>query len=79
MQISAHCARIGDSSGERAARRRAAVTGHRTFVMALFIELFSSPSGLLSAGVIAFIIGMAFWLGAFFNRKIAEEAKQNKR
>ena len=43
--------------------------------MKLFSDLFSTDYGLMSAGVIAFILFMAVWFGMFFKHKIAEEAR----
>ena len=43
--------------------------------MDLFIRIFDSYIGLLSFGVILFILGMAVWFYRFFNKKIAEEDK----
>lgn len=44
--------------------------------MKLFSDLFSTDYGLMSAGVIAFTIGMAVWFRLFFKRKMDESARQ---
>jgi len=46
--------------------------------MELFSRIFDSFIGILSFGVILFIIGMAVWFYRFFTKKIAEEDKLNK-
>jgi hypothetical protein len=43
--------------------------------MKLLIDLFSTDYGLMSAAVIAFMLGMAVWFSAFFKRKMDEDAK----
>lgn len=43
--------------------------------MKLLADLFSTDYGLMSAGVIAFILGMAVWFGVYFKRKMDEDAK----
>ncbi|MEI7538764.1 MAG: DUF3149 domain-containing protein [Comamonadaceae bacterium] len=43
--------------------------------MKLLTDLFSTDYGLMSIAVIAFMLGMAGWFGAFFKRKMAEDAK----
>jgi len=43
--------------------------------MKILIDLFSTDYGLMSAAVIAFMLGMAVWFRAFFKRKMAEDAK----
>jgi hypothetical protein len=42
-------------------------------------ELFTTDIGLLSLGVIVFIIGMGVWFGRFFKARIAEEMEAAKR
>lgn len=47
--------------------------------MKAMVDLFSTDYGLLSVGVLAFIMVMAVWYYRFFARKIAEsEAAQKK-
>lgn len=47
--------------------------------MELFNRIFDSYVGLLSFGVILFIVGMGVWFYRFFMKKIAEEdAIRNK-
>ena len=48
--------------------------------MELFARIFDSYVGLLSFGVILFMLGMLFWFYKFFTKKIAEEdrARNNK-
>ncbi len=43
--------------------------------MKMLTDLFSTDYGLMSLAVIAFTVGMAVWFGAFFKRKMAEDAK----
>ncbi len=43
--------------------------------MKMLTDLFSTDYGLMSIGVIAFMLGMAAWFGAFFKRKMAEDAR----
>jgi len=43
--------------------------------MKMLTDLFSTDYGLMSAAVIAFMLGMAVWFVAFFNRKMDEDAK----
>ena len=43
--------------------------------MELFSRIFDSYIGILSFGVILFIVGMAIWFYRFFTNKIAEEEK----
>lgn len=43
--------------------------------MDLFNRIFDSYVGILSFGVILFILGMAFWFYRFFTKKIEEEDK----
>lgn len=43
--------------------------------MKILIDLFSTDYGLMSAAVIAFMVGMAVWFWAFFKRKMDEDAK----
>ncbi len=44
--------------------------------MKMLTDLFSTDYGLMSLGVIAFMLGMAVWFGAFFKRKMAEDARK---
>ncbi|HCX83253.1 MAG TPA: DUF3149 domain-containing protein [Rhodoferax sp.] len=37
-------------------------------------DLFSTDYGLMSVAVLAFIVVMAIWFGAFFRRKMNENA-----
>ncbi len=46
-------------------------------MMRLLNDLFSTDYGLMSAGVLAFILVMAAWFGAFFRRKMAEDEAAN--
>ncbi len=46
--------------------------------MKVLIDLFSTESGLMSAAVIAFILGMAAWFLVFFRRKMNDDAKNSK-
>lgn len=43
--------------------------------MKLLTDLFTTDYGLMSAGGIAFMLGMAVWFRAFFKRKMNEDAK----
>lgn len=43
--------------------------------MKLFTDLISTDYGLMSLVVIAITLGMGFWYGSFFKRKINEDAK----
>ncbi|MEW6694631.1 hypothetical protein Tther_00416 [Tepidimonas thermarum] len=43
--------------------------------MKAIVDLFSTDYGLMSAGVILFIIVMAVWFQRFFARKIAESER----
>ena len=43
--------------------------------MRLLTDLCSTDYGLMSAGVIAFMLGMAVWFWVFFKRKMAEDAR----
>jgi hypothetical protein len=43
--------------------------------MKMLTDLFSTDYGLMSLAVIAFTLGMAVWFGAFFKRKMAEDAR----
>ncbi len=43
--------------------------------MKLLTDLFFTDYGLMSAGVIAFILGMAVWFVVYFKRKMDEDAK----
>lgn len=47
----------------------------RTVAMKMLVDLFSTDYGLMSVGVIAFMLGMAVWFRAFFKRKMDEDAK----
>jgi nitrogen fixation-related uncharacterized protein len=47
--------------------------------MKLLSDLFSTDYGLMSAAVIAFMLGMGVWFWAFFKRKMAEDAKNAAR
>ena len=40
--------------------------------MKAIVDLFSTDYGLMSAGVIAFVVVMAVWFYRFFARKMAE-------
>lgn len=44
--------------------------------MKAIVDLFSTDYGLMSAGVIAFVIVMGVWFSRFFARKIAESQQQ---
>ncbi|OYQ40210.1 hypothetical protein CHU94_12930 [Rhodoferax sp. TH121] len=41
--------------------------------MKLMSDLFSTDYGLMSLAVLAFIVAMAVWFGAFFRRKMNEK------
>lgn len=43
--------------------------------MKAVVDLFSTDYGLMSLGVIVFVIVMGFWFSAFFKRKMNEDAK----
>lgn len=43
--------------------------------MKAIVDLFSTDYGLMSAGVIAFVLAMAVWFWRFFSRKIDESAR----
>jgi hypothetical protein len=43
--------------------------------MKLLTDLFSTDYGLMSIAVIAFMLVMAVWFGAFFRRKMNEDAR----
>ncbi|MCX7247593.1 MAG: DUF3149 domain-containing protein [Burkholderiales bacterium] len=43
--------------------------------MKMLTDLFSTDYGLMSLAVIVFTLGMAVWFGAFFKRKMAEDAR----
>ncbi|MFZ3081092.1 DUF3149 domain-containing protein [Rhodoferax ferrireducens] len=43
--------------------------------MKMLTDLFSTDYGLMSAAVIAFMLGMAVWLVVFFKRKVDEDAR----
>lgn len=47
--------------------------------MKLLTDLFSTDYGLMSLAVLAFIIVMAFWFGAFFRRKMNESPASGER
>ena len=42
----------------------------------MWVDLFSSASGLASLAVIVFMLGMAAWFHAFFRRKMNEDARK---
>lgn len=42
-------------------------------------ELFTTDIGLLSLGVLLFIVGMAVWFARFFQARIREELEAAKR
>ena len=46
--------------------------------MKLFSDLVSTDYGLMSLGVIVFMLGMAVWFRAFFKRKMAEDERNSK-
>jgi len=43
--------------------------------MKMLTDLFSTDYGLMSIAVIVFMLGMAVWFGAFFKRKMNEDAE----
>ncbi len=43
--------------------------------MKAIVDLFSTDYGLMSAGVIAFVIVMGVWFYRFFSRKMAESER----
>jgi hypothetical protein len=43
--------------------------------MKMLTDLFSTDYGLMSAAVIAFMLGMAVWFVVFFKRKVDEDAR----
>lgn len=43
--------------------------------MKMLTDLFSTDYGLMSAAVIAFMLGMAVWFVVFFKRKMDEDAR----
>jgi heme/copper-type cytochrome/quinol oxidase subunit 2 len=43
--------------------------------MKLLTDLFSTDYGLMSIAVIALVLVMAVWFGAFFRRKMNEDAR----
>lgn len=43
--------------------------------MKLLTDLFSTDYGLMSIAVIAIMLGMAVWFGAFFKRKMNEDER----
>jgi flagellar biogenesis protein FliO len=45
--------------------------------MKAIVDLFSTDYGLLSLGVLLFIIFMAWWFMRFFSRKMAESEKNS--
>lgn len=47
-------------------------------LMKLFTDLFSTDYGLMSFGVIAFVVVMAIWFWVFFNRKMNETSADPK-
>jgi hypothetical protein len=48
---------------------------HKEIAMKAIVDLFSTDYGLMSAGVIAFVLAMAVWFWRFFSRKIDESAR----
>ena len=44
--------------------------------MKMLTDLFSTDYGLMSIAVIAITLGMAVWFGAFFRRKMNEDAEK---
>lgn len=54
---------------------RAAIDPSQERSMKAIVDLFSTDYGLMSAGVILFIIVMAVWFQRFFARKIAESER----
>lgn len=46
--------------------------------MKLFNDLFSTDYGLMSLGVIAFVVVMAIWFWVFFTRKMNESTPDQK-
>ena len=44
--------------------------------MKALTDLFSTDYGLMSVAVIAFMLGMAVWFGAYFRRHMEEDAKR---
>ena len=47
--------------------------------MKAIVDLFSTDYGLMSAGVIAFVIVMGAWFYRFFARKIAESEQAGRK
>ena len=47
--------------------------------MKLLTDLLSTDYGLMSIAVIVFMLGMAWWFGAFFRRKMNESAGASER
>lgn len=47
-------------------------------IMKAVVDLFSTDYGLLSLGVLLFIIVMAVWFLRFFSKKMAESAKAQR-
>jgi hypothetical protein len=43
--------------------------------MKMFSDLISTDYGIMSLAVIVITLGMGFWYGAYFKRKMAEDAK----
>ncbi len=43
--------------------------------MKMLVDLFSTDYGLMSLGVIVFMLGMAVWFRAFFVRKMNEDER----
>lgn len=43
--------------------------------MKILIDLFSTDYGLMSAAIIAFMLGMAVWFLVFFKRKMDKDGK----
>lgn len=46
--------------------------------MKLLTDLFSTDYGLMSLGVIAFVVAMAIWFWVFFTRKMNESIAEQK-
>lgn len=47
--------------------------------MKAIVDLFSTDYGLFSVGVITFTVGMAVWFYRFFQKKMDESQRQQKR
>jgi len=50
---------------------------HRENKMELFAELFSDWGGILSFGIVAFIVGMGVYIYKWISKNIAEESKKS--